>query len=520
MLFNEEYRLLMVNKNEDDNSQKRLSKLSASATPSPTRGLPPNVTRGIMPMPQKRYQNTSAPAQANSSGIGNAGKGQNSMNYGAHSINLDRSSVATSINNSKGFAQSQPLHSQNLSRGSSQSQPLHSQNLNRNGFSQSQPLHSQNLNSMNTNSAIPANSDAHNSIRTNQSASLNVQQGNSYERAAKIPRNTNSSGSINLNGSFNGPNQAIPANTNAVSPGYVSRGQNDNVTREQIHDTSNSLLVPIPPTLAVEQKAFPQQIERRNIFKENPNVYYLNGESLSRPLTLPKEIKTRRWIFVGIAVLIASLLLFLYFDQIVSAPVKVEAQMNELLSQDNPINPPDLLKLLDKSDKKIKSSLIAVADKNDYSIIDITDKADSKNEMSLMKIPSGLTDEEGKELYSKGLNNLNAIQLVSLLYGGWDLNVNRTSGLNISLHYADFKSTTPTKAIAQAIAAEGLSRGTTSESGDDDGFGNAYSSGSIMIKGVDYAWTVSSTYLKNVYSANGIPDNATYVGIRVIKKLA
>lgn len=294
------------------------------------------------------------------------------------------------------------------------------------------------------------------------------------------------------------------------------------LTKRQMRELADSLLgspSPLPKSNS-DPTVIPQQAERRNIFKENPNVYYFNGESLSRPLHLPKEIKRKRWIFVAIAVVIACLMLFFYFDQIISAPAKTQQEIQDVLSQDIKTNPPDLLKILGWSDKKIKSSLTKAASKGGYGIIDITDERVSSNEIDLVKIPAGLTVEEGAEMYARGLSNLSAIDLIKLLYGGWDLNVDRTQNINISLHYADFKSHTPKTAIAQAIASESLSRGTTSESGEDDGFGNEYSSGSIMINGSDYAWTVSSTYLTDVYSVSGIPENATYVGVRLIKKIS
>lgn len=451
------------------------------------------------------------------------------MNYGAHSANLNRQAPLN--NNSQSF---NPAHSINTANPNSRNlNGAPSANFNSANLNQSNPIqpnqsnslnfqpgphHSRHLNaSQNLNSPNSANLPAHSqnlNAQVSKSQNLSTQIG---AQSINLQRSDVQNQSSPLNRtpekSLIGDESNIPANNKASE-----NDKNNSATRKQIQDIANSLLGSPSPALTVEPGVIPQQIERRNIFKENPNVYYLNGESLLRPLNLPKEIKRKRWIFVIVAVLIASLMLFLYFDQIVGAPARAETQMHELLARDTPTNPPDLLKLLDKSNKKIKSSLNSVASKNDYSIIDITNEADKDNEMTLMKIPSSLTEEEGFELISKGLSNLDALQLVSLLDGGWDLNVDRTSGLNISLHYADFKSTTPTKAIAIAIASEGLSRGSTTNSGDDDGFGNAYSSGSIMIKGVDYAWTVSSTYLKNVYSAYGIPDNATYVGIRIIKK--
>ena len=422
-------------------------------------------------------------------------------------------------------------------------------NVAQQGFMQRSSTRQPNPNAMNPNQAQFQSPNPRNSANLNQSRATRPNPNNSMNlgnQGMRMPSNANS---LNLNQQSHvnasamnqmGSGVAIPPRNVAGKSELPDKGhasieadveldESKSIEREpieeakkpqqQIKGLADSLLGSSSPKNVVDPAFLPQQIERRNVFKENPNVYYLNGESLSRPLAIPPDIKKKRWIFVGIAVIIACLMLFFYFDQIVSAPARTEAEMHEMLSRDVATNPPDLLKMLSMTDKKIKSSLSKTATKNDYAILDLSSDK-TPTEMNLVKIPSDVTEEEGSELYSQGLNNLNALQLVSLLNGGWDLNVDRTSGLNISLHYADFKSNSPSSAIAQAIAAEGLSRGTTSETGDDDGFGNYFSTGSIMINNIDYAWTVSSTYLSEVYPVSGIPDTATYVGVRIIRKAA
>lgn len=430
--------------------------------------------------------------QANSAKLG----GPNSVNFGApNSMNLGGPNSASFANpNSANLGARNPTNvaapkSQNLGGANSM-------NIGQRGVSAS------------------VNPNGTNSANQHQRHSMNLDVANSANMAQGAPGHAHDA---HADGGH-AQNHASKASATGHGSSHASNAAPpEGAAHKQLKGLADSLLGSDSPKLTVDPQIMPQPIERRNIFKENPNVYYLNGESLSRPLTVPPDIKKKRWIFVLLAMIIAALMLFFYFDQILSAPARAQEQMQEALAQDMPTNPPDLLKMLNRSDKKIKSSLEAVAKKGDYSILDLSDKKASPTEMDLVKIPSTLSEEEGAEYYENGLNKLNALQLVTLLHGGWDLNVDRTSGLNISLHYADFKSTSPKTAIAQAIAAEGLSRGKTTESGDDDGFGNAYSSGSIMIKNVGYTWTVSSTYLKDVYSTSGVPENATYVGVRIIK---
>ncbi len=274
---------------------------------------------------------------------------------------------------------------------------------------------------------------------------------------------------------------------------------------------------PSEPKSKPSPRSHTRQYGRRNPFKVNPNVCYLNGQSLSRPLDVPRDILSKRWIFVAIAAVIACVILYFYFAFVVSAPQQQEKELTQILTQDLSTNPPDILDMLTLTDKKIKKSLKSTAKEGGYTIIDITSEKAKDTDMHLVKLPVGVSEEEGTAAYSEGLKKLDVINLAKILNSGWDLDVDRSQGLNISLHYADFKSSSPTEAIYQAIATEGLSRGTTSDSGEDN-YGNFYSSGSIMINSIDYAWTVSSTYLKDIYSVSGIPDSATYVGIRIIKQ--
>lgn len=407
-------------------------------------------------------------------------------------------------------------------------------NVNKNGSSMSSPRHSQNL--QQERFPIPA----HSADLTNRASHAMPQKANMIDSQQSIPssasvapneqrRDSNDVRSQDLGQestrSYGARAKGTPSSTSQPHEGATEkhRGapQNKNedpASRMQIREMANSLLGKQPQGPTVDSSVFSQQIERRSIFKENPNVYYMNGESLSRPLSIPPDIRKKRWIFVAIAFIIACLMLFFYFDHVINAPARAEEQMQELLAREVSTNPPDMLKMLSRTDKKIKSSLESTAKKGGYEIVDMTDPNSSSTDMNLVKLPPGVSKEEAAVLYAQGLNNLTALQAVTLLDGAWDLDVDRSQGLNISLHYADFKSSSLTTAIAQAIASEGLTRGKTNESGDDDGFGNAYSSGTIMIKNVDYDWTVSATHLKEVYSVYGMPENATYVGIRIIKK--
>lgn len=245
-------------------------------------------------------------------------------------------------------------------------------------------------------------------------------------------------------------------------------------------------------------------------FRENPRVIYPNGEALSRPLTIPDSARAGVVALVLAACLVAAGMLYLYFDTTMNEPKRQQMQLEEQLSKDVSLALPSLISLVELDDASIDAQL-----KSTGATFYDRKPVGSGDVYETIKLPDDMTLVDAGVLYATGVSNLMATQAVSLLNGSWDLKVDRKSGVNMSLHYADFESGDLESAISSAIAAEDLARGGITDSGDDDGFGNAYSTGTIMISGETYSWTVSAVALSEVYSVSGMPDDAVYVGIRV-----
>lgn len=245
-------------------------------------------------------------------------------------------------------------------------------------------------------------------------------------------------------------------------------------------------------------------------FCENPRVIYPNGDSLSRPLTIPDSARTGIVVLVIAACVIAAGMLWAYFDATTNEPKRQQALLEEQLGKEVSLDLPSLLTLVELDDASIDEQLKSAG----YTLFE-RKPVGSGDVYEVVKLPDDMSLVDAGALYATGINKLTATQAVSLLNGSWDLSVDRKSNLNISLHYADFKSGSLETAISNAIAAENLERGGISDSGEDDGFGNAYSTGTVMISGDSYSWTVSAIPLLQVYSLAGIPDDAVYVGIRI-----
>lgn len=264
-----------------------------------------------------------------------------------------------------------------------------------------------------------------------------------------------------------------------------------------------------PPTM-VDTSANKQQVKQRQVFHENPNIYYMNGESLSRPMTLPPTAKAGIVVIIVIAAILASAVFYLYFDTTTNEPARERARMEEQLNRNVNLDLPDMLSLLELDDATIDAQMKGTGDTYfDRSAVG------SGEDYEIVKLPPDITVADAAAMYATGLSKLTPSQAASLLNGAWDLKIDRSNGLDMALHYADFKSGNEETAIENAISAEDLGRGTKTDSGDNDGYGNHYTMGTIMINGKIYDWTVSATELKDVYPIAGLPDNAVYVGIRI-----
>lgn len=278
-------------------------------------------------------------------------------------------------------------------------------------------------------------------------------------------------------------------------------------------EEKRSFIIPdelLEPQSMVDTSANKQQVKQRQVFHENPNIYYLNGESLSRPMTLPPSAKAGIVVIIIIAAVLASVVFYMYFDATTNEPARERARMEEQLNRDVKLDLPDMLSLLELDDATIDVQMKATGDTYFE-----RSPVGSGEDYEIVKLPSDVTLADAAVMYATGLSKLTPSQAATLLNGAWDLMIERSNGLDMVLHYADFKSGNEVNAIANAIAAEGLERGTETDSGDNDGYGNHYTIGTIMINGNTYDWTVSAVSLKDVYSIAGLPDDAVYVGIRI-----
>lgn len=238
-------------------------------------------------------------------------------------------------------------------------------------------------------------------------------------------------------------------------------------------------------------------------------VRYLNGENLSRPLRMPAKFRRLSYIVVLVAVAIGAGFLTYYFDTTINEPKREQQKMEERLQQDIALDLPNMISLLPMDDATIIATLQSTGD----TIFNKSEAQGNTSSLELIKLPADVDLAQAAAMYIKGINKLSGVEAATLLNGSWDLDVDRSKGMNMAIHYADFKSKTVDAAIQNALVTEGLDQTELSESGVDDS-GNTFATGNVEVGGITYAWKISALPLNEIYSVNGLPEDAVYVGIR------
>lgn len=241
----------------------------------------------------------------------------------------------------------------------------------------------------------------------------------------------------------------------------------------------------------------------------NAKVRYLNGEALSRPLDMPKNVKMGMIIALVVAAIIGCAFLALYFDGMMNEPKRQEQAIQETLAQEVAYDLPNLYSLMPLDDEGI----LATLHESGLPIYEVPSQSE-RSQMEIIKLPPDMNVVDAGMMYASGVSKLSADSAAKLLNGSWDLQVDRENGVNMVVHFADFSAKTVDAAIQSALAAEGLNETTIIESGEDSA-GNTFVTGTIEGDNGTYSWRVSALPLSKIYSIDGLPDTAVYVGIRM-----
>lgn len=251
--------------------------------------------------------------------------------------------------------------------------------------------------------------------------------------------------------------------------------------------------------------------QRNDYIETGGPVRYLDDSGLKRPLSAPKPQMALMAAFVVIAAIIGGLLLHYVLDTVNGSAARAQASLEENLAREVSYDLPVLPTLAPLDDGTIQQGF---TDAGYTTRIMSTEEDYPAGGFELIKLPADVSEVDAGLMYAQGISKLSAADAARLLKGSWTLTVDRESGLNMRLHYADFDSGSVDAAVQAAVASEGFDPATVAEDGQGvDEVGNTFMTSTIDVDGVTYTWRVSAIALSSVYDISGLPETAVYVGI-------
>ncbi len=240
-------------------------------------------------------------------------------------------------------------------------------------------------------------------------------------------------------------------------------------------------------------------------------VRYLDGSGLRRPMDMPKAQRTILIFFTVAAAIIGIWLGVSVYSNAANSAKEEAASIDSSINRGVTLDSPVLVNYVTYTDDELTQSFTDAG----FTIFDLsTVSSSSQTEYNIIKLPSDITLADAAVAYSTGISNLSASQAAKYLSGSWQLTVNRDNGFEMKLRYADFSSDTADSAVASAMTTQQFSGATVTDSGVDSS-GNTYQTGTVSIAGENYSWQVSACPLSYVYSNDGLPSSAQYVGVRI-----
>ncbi|MDO4532355.1 MAG: hypothetical protein Q4C36_01400 [Coriobacteriia bacterium] len=245
-------------------------------------------------------------------------------------------------------------------------------------------------------------------------------------------------------------------------------------------------------------------------------VTYLEADSLERPLEMPLADYRKLLPILLIALVLSAAVIIAYNMAVMGDVQKTRDQVAAAIDRDVSLDLPQLQDYAGKTNEAMIASLKAAG----YTLHDNTNDEDRNVDgFDIFRIASDMDPEKAAQAYSQGIENLGPVDTARYLKGSWRFLVSRANGAEIRLRYADFDSANPTEAIQAAAAAQGFEDVNISDAAVDT-MGNTNLSGTFKKDKVEYAYTISSCDLSQVYEIEGLPENAQFVGIRVTEASA
>lgn len=248
--------------------------------------------------------------------------------------------------------------------------------------------------------------------------------------------------------------------------------------------------------------------------RPNKRVNYLDGRSLSRSISIPRPVIQGSLVFVVIAAILGSAFAFQAGDTIVNAPAREAAAIKENLERDVARNLSPFAEII----KLDVAGILAYLKEKNSEVIELPSSNVAGGTLEAIVLPEGVTEADAALALAAWMGSDHAVgsSMIRMLNGGWQLSASSNEGINLNVHYADFKNGTEVDALNAAVIEQGLD-GTTNSDITLDASGNTIQTGAITFGDTSYQWQVSVCPLRAIYNDESIPSTAMYVGIRLFQ---
>ncbi len=240
-------------------------------------------------------------------------------------------------------------------------------------------------------------------------------------------------------------------------------------------------------------------------------VLILDGSSLLRSQQPPTNTKVAMAAVAAVAAVAGIIFLAWFYDSVFHAAAREQASVEEYLSREVSIDLPNVASFLGQDDATIEQAL---ADAGYTTYVLSSSTLEEGASLNVVKLPSDVSVDDAMAMYESGVATLSASDAARLLHGSWQLDMERGSFTSARVRYADFSSASLEDAVSAAIASQGFDEASATDLSTDSS-GNLFCEGTVATDSGEATWRVSAIALSSVYSIDGLPSNASYVGIRV-----
>lgn len=136
--------------------------------------------------------------------------------------------------------------------------------------------------------------------------------------------------------------------------------------------------------------------------------------------------------------------------------------------------------------------------------------------LDVFKLPPTIDAMTTAALLAQGVDNLTASEAIALLNGSWRISLASEDNYDLRVRFASFETHSDSDAILQAADDFNLTDTRTTDPAVDAN-GNTFIEGELVNNGETVQWKLSACPLVDIYDVTDIPEDASFVVLRIYK---